>query len=84
MPAPGSSWVSTRNTCPRAVGRGRRPLERASISAAVLLAAERASASNRSLDDRDHVVKLTLPSSRPLTGSSTGTAAQVNVHKFSA
>ena len=85
VPEPGSSrGTSTRNTCPLGVWRGSRPLERASISAAVLLAAERASASNSSLDDRDHVVRFTLPSSRPDAGSSTGTAAHVNVHRLNA
>ena len=44
------------------------PCDRASISAVVLLAADRASASSRSLDDRDQVVRLTLPSSRPDAG----------------
>ncbi len=66
MPEPGSSrGTSTRNTWPRGVGRGSRPLDRASISAVVLLAADRASARSRSLDDCDQVVRLTLPSSRP-------------------
>jgi hypothetical protein len=55
---------------------------RASISAVVVLAADRARARSRSLEDRDQVVKLTLPSSRPDSGSSTGTAAQVNVHRL--
>jgi len=59
-------------------------LLRASMSAVVLLAAERASASNRSLEDCDPVVRLTLPSSRPDAGSNTGTAAQVKVHRLSA
>ena len=54
------------------------------ISAVVLLAADRASARSRSLDDRDQVVRLTLPSNRPDAGSNTGTAAQVNVHRLSA
>ena len=39
--------------------------DRASISAAVLPAADCASARSRSLDDFDQVVRLTLPSSRP-------------------
>jgi hypothetical protein len=47
------------------------------MSAAVLLAADWASASRRSLDDLDQVVTLTAPSRRPVTGSRTGTAAQV-------
>ena len=65
-------------------GRGRRPLVRANISAAVLLAADRARASSSSLDDRDQVVRLTLPSNAPVVGSSTGTAAQVNAHRLRA
>ena len=44
------------------------PLDLASISAAVLLAADRASASSRSLEDCDQVVRLTQPSSRPVVG----------------
>jgi hypothetical protein len=54
------------------------------MSAVVVLAADRASASNRSLDDCDQVVRLTLPSSRPEAGSKTGTAAQVNAQRLSA
>ena len=83
MPDPGSSrGISTRNTWPRGVGRGRRPFDLASISAAVLLAADRANASSSSLDDCDQVVRLTQPSSRPVDASRTGTAAQVNVHRL--
>jgi len=85
VPDPGSSrGTSTRNTWPRVAGRGIRPVERATISAVVLLAADLASASSRSLDERDQVVKLTLPSSRPDAGSNTGTAAQVNEQRLSA
>ena len=83
VPEPGSSLgISTRNTWPRGVGRDCRPLDRASIRAVVLLAAERASARRSSLEERDQVVRLTLPSSLPDDGSRTGTAAHVNVHRL--
>src|ERR1700754_4742012 len=83
VPEPGSSLgISTRNTWPRGVGRNGLPLDRASISAVVLLAAERASARSSSLEERDHVVRLTLPSSLPEDGSRTGTAAHVKVHRL--
>jgi len=77
---PGCGRVtSTRNTRPRGIVLERRPVDRASISAAVLPAAERARARSNSADDDAHVVRLTLPSTRPLPGSRTGTAAQVKV-----
>ncbi len=42
----------------------------------VVLAADSASASSRPAEERDHVVMLTQPSTAPVIGSSTGTAAQ--------
>ena len=49
----------------------------ASNTSALKLAAYWARASSRSLDWVDHVVRLTHPSSCPVSGSRTGTAAQV-------
>ncbi|GAA5121451.1 hypothetical protein [Pseudonocardia adelaidensis] len=68
---------ATRNTSPLGTGRGRAPRERACIRAAVWPAAIWASASSRVSACRDHVVRLTLPSSLPVAGSATGTAAHV-------
>ena len=66
-----------RKTPPFGPGFPLRPCALASIRAEVLPAADSANARSNCGDDRDHVVILTLPSSNPLTGSKTGTAAQV-------
>ncbi|MCY1224207.1 hypothetical protein D9M72_363530 [compost metagenome] len=78
VPDPGSKRPRcTRKTPPFGAGFSVRPLDRASISVDVLLAADCAKASSSSGEDFDHVVMLTLPSRQPVTGSKTGTAAQV-------
>jgi hypothetical protein len=47
------------------------------MSALVALAAVWASPRRSSDEESDHVVRLMLPASSPVTGSSTGAAAQV-------
>jgi len=68
---------NTRNTWPCDAARGTRPRWRASIIAAVLLAALWASASSSLSDCCAHVVRLIVPARSPDTGSSTGAAAHV-------